>query len=143
MARIKGLKGGKTNITVSYGGKSATFSNFTVNKKTVTFSAPTLRTVSKYNGNGQALINSGSCTTGGTMYYYVSTSSSTPSWNDGSGWSTSLPTGKNALGADNAAPSKIVQREINSTYPFCICFFLVFYTYPYHIMMWFLYLFLC
>ena len=26
-----------------------------------------------------------------------------------------LPTGKNALGADNAAPSKIVQREINST----------------------------
>ena len=77
MARIKGLKGGKTNITVSYGGKSATFSNFTVNKKTVTFSAPTLRSVSKYNGNGQALINSGSCTTGGTMYYYVSTSNST------------------------------------------------------------------
>ena len=34
MARIKGLKDGKTNITVSYGGKSATFSNFTVNKAT-------------------------------------------------------------------------------------------------------------
>ena len=28
MACIKGLKGGKTNITVSYGGKSVTFSNF-------------------------------------------------------------------------------------------------------------------
>ena len=95
MARIKGLKGGKTNITVSYGGKSATFSNFTVNKKTVTFSAPTLRSVSKYNGNGQALINSGSCTTGGTMYYYVSTSSSTPTFNTGS-WTTTVPSKTNA-----------------------------------------------
>ena len=52
MASITGLKGGTTNITVSYGGKTATYSNFTVNKKTVTFSAPTLRSVSKYNGNG-------------------------------------------------------------------------------------------
>ena len=95
MARIKGLKDGKTNITVSYGGKSATFSNFTVNKKTVTFSAPTLRSVSKYNGNGQALINSGSCTTGGTMYYYVSTSSSTPTFNTGS-WTTTVPSKTNA-----------------------------------------------
>ena len=95
MALITGLKGGTTNITVSYGGKSATFSNFTVNKKTVTFSAPTLRSVSKYNGNGQALINSGSCTTGGTMYYYVSTSSSTPTFNTGS-WTTTVPSKTNA-----------------------------------------------
>ena len=68
MAIITGLKGGTTNITVSYGGKTATFSNFTVKKKTVTFTVPTLKSVSKYNGNEQVLINSGSCTAGGTMY---------------------------------------------------------------------------
>ena len=54
-----------------------------------------MRSVSKYNGNGQALINSGSCTTGGTMYYYVSTSSSTPTFNTGS-WTTTVPSKTNA-----------------------------------------------
>lgn len=90
MARIKGLKGGKTNITVSYGGKSATFSNFTVNKKTVTITVPTLKSVSPYTGSEQVLINEGSCTTGGTMYYYVSTSSSTPTFSVNK-WTTTAP----------------------------------------------------
>ena len=90
MAIIKGLKGGTTNITVSYGGKSATFSDFTVIKKTVTITAPTLKSVSPYTGSEQVLINEGSCTTGGTMYYYVSTSSSTPTFSI-SNWTTTAP----------------------------------------------------
>lgn len=95
MALITGLKGGTTNITVSYGGKTATFSNFTVNKKTVTFSAPTLKTVSPYTRSSQTLVNTGSCTTGGTMYYYVSTSSSTPTFS-ASSWTTTAPSKINA-----------------------------------------------
>ena len=92
MALITGLKGGTTNITVSYGGKSATLSNFTVIKKTVTvtITAPTLKSVSPYTGSEQVLINEGSCTTGGTMYYYVSTSSSTPTFSV-SKWTTTAP----------------------------------------------------
>ena len=92
MALITGLKGGTTNITVSYGGKSATLSNFTVIKKTVTvtITAPTLKSVSPYTGSEQVLINEGSCTTGGTMYYYVSTSSSTPTFST-SEWTTTAP----------------------------------------------------
>ena len=92
MAIIKGLKGGTTDITVSYGGKSATFSDFTVIKKTVTvtITAPTLKSVSPYTGSEQVLINEGSCTTGGTMYYYVSTSSSTPTFST-SEWTTTAP----------------------------------------------------
>ena len=92
MALITGLKGGTTNITVSYGGKSATLSNFTVIKKTVTvtITAPTLKSVSPYTGSEQVLINEGSCTTGGTMYYYVSTSSSTPTFSVKK-WTTTAP----------------------------------------------------
>ena len=90
MAIIKGLKSGTTNITVSYGGKSATLSDFIVNKRTVTFSAPTLKSVSPYTGSEQVLINEGSCTTGGTMYYYVSTSSSTPTFST-TKWTTTAP----------------------------------------------------
>ena len=96
MALITGLKGGTTNITVSYGGQTTTVSNFTVNKKTVTFTAPTLKSVSAYNGNGQALINSGSCTTGGTMYYYVSTSATAPTSFSTTTWSTTVPSKTNA-----------------------------------------------
>ena len=90
MAIIKGLKSGTTNITVSYGGKSATLSDFIVNKRTVTFSAPTLKSVSPYTGSEQVLIDEGSCTTGGTMYYYVSTSSSTPTFST-TKWTTTAP----------------------------------------------------
>ena len=96
MAIITGLKGGTTNITVSYGGKTATFSNFTVKKKTVTFTVPTLKSVSKYNGNEQVLINSGSCTAGGTMYYYVSTSATAPTSFSTTTWSTTVPSKKDA-----------------------------------------------
>lgn len=95
MALITGLKGGTTNITVSYGGKTTTVSNFTVNKKTVTFSAPTLKSVSAYTRSSQTLVNAGSCTTGGTMYYYVSTSSSTPTFSVSS-WTTTVPSKTNA-----------------------------------------------
>ena len=95
MALITGLKGGTTNITVSYGGQTATVSNFTVNKKTVTFTAPTLKSVSAYTRSSQTLVNEGSCTTGGTMYYYVSTSSSTPTFSTSS-WTTTVPSKTNA-----------------------------------------------
>ena len=95
MALITGLKGGTTNITVSYGGKTTTVSNFTVNKKTVTFSAPTLKSVSAYTRSSQTLVKAGSCTTGGTMYYYVSTSSSTPTFSVSS-WTTTVPSKKDA-----------------------------------------------
>lgn len=95
MAIITGLKGGTTNITVSYGGKTATFSNFTVKKKTVTFTAPTLKSVEPYTRSPQTLVNAGSCTTGGTMYYYVSTSSSTPTFS-ASSWTTTVPSKTNA-----------------------------------------------
>lgn len=90
MALITGLKSGTTNITVSYGGKSVTLSDFIVKKRTVTFSAPTLKSVSPYTGSEQVLINEGSCTTGGTMYYYVSTSSSTPTFSVNK-WTTTAP----------------------------------------------------
>ena len=95
MALITGLKGGTTNITVSYGGQTTTVSNFTVNKKTVTFTAPTLKSVSAYTRSSQTLVKAGSCTTGGTMYYYVSTSSSTPTFSVSS-WTTTVPSKKDA-----------------------------------------------
>lgn len=95
MAIITGLKGGTTNITVSYGGKTATFSNFTVKKKTVTFTVPTLKSVEPYTRSPQTLVNAGSCTPGGIMYYYVSTSSSTPVFSTSS-WTISIPSKINA-----------------------------------------------
>ena len=96
MAIITGLKGGTTNITVSYGGKTATFSNFTVKKKTVTFTVPTLKSVEPYTMSSQILVNAGSCTTGGTIYYYVSTSGSTPTFNTSGSWTTTVPSKINA-----------------------------------------------
>lgn len=96
MAIITGLKGGTTNITVSYGGKTATFSNFTVKKKTVTFTAPTLKSVEPYTRSPQTLVNAGSCTTGGTMYYYVSTSATAPTSFSATTWSTTVPSKKDA-----------------------------------------------
>ena len=96
MAIITGLKGGTTNITVSYGGKTATFSNFTVKKKTVTFTVPTLKSVVAYTRSPQTLVNAGSCTAGGTMYYYVSTSATAPTSFSTTTWSTTVPSKTNA-----------------------------------------------
>ena len=78
--------------------------NNTINKRTVTVTTvPTYVSAgltydgtNNTDGSDQTLITAGACGTGGVMYYYVSTSSSTPSWSSGSGWSTSLPTGKDA-----------------------------------------------
>ena len=78
--------------------------NNTINKRTVTVKVEpkyvpeglTYNGTNNTNGSDQTLITAGQCDDGGVMYYYVSTSSSTPSWNNGSGWSTSLPTGKDA-----------------------------------------------
>lgn len=90
--------GNYTEVSPKQGG------NNTINKRTVTVTTvPTYVSAgltydgtNNTNGSDQTLITAGACGTGGVMYYYVSTSSSTPSWNGGSGWSTSLPTGKNA-----------------------------------------------
>lgn len=80
--------------------------NNTINKRTVTVTTvPTYVSAgltydgtNNTNGSDQTLITAGACGTGGVMYYYVSTSPSTPSWSSASdsGWSTSLPTGKDA-----------------------------------------------
>lgn len=80
--------------------------NNTINKRPVTVTTvPTYVSAgltydgtNNTNGSDQTLITAGACGTGGVMYYYVSTSSSTPSWSSASdsGWSTSLPTGKDA-----------------------------------------------
>ena len=68
----------------------------TVSKITVTPTAPTLTTGTlTYNGSAKTLANAGSCTTGGTMYYYVSTSSTAPSFST-STWKTSIDTATNA-----------------------------------------------
>lgn len=80
--------------------------NNTINKRTVTVTKEpkyvpeglTYNGTNNTNGSDQTLIGAGTCGAGGVMYYYVSTSPSTPSWSSASdsGWSTSLPTGKNA-----------------------------------------------
>lgn len=64
-------------------------------KRTVYITAPTLVSGTlTYNGSAQNIANAGSCSTGGTMYYYVSTSSTAPTVTSGSapgtGWSTTL-----------------------------------------------------
>ena len=78
--------------------------NNTINKRTVTVTKEpkyvpeglTYNGSNNTNGTDQILIGAGACGAGGVMYYHVSTSPSTPSWNGGSGWSTDLPTGKDA-----------------------------------------------
>ena len=90
--------GNYTEVSPKQGG------NNTINKRTVTVTTvPTYVSAgltydgtNNTNGSDQTLITAGACGTGGVMYYYVSTSPSTPSWNGGSDWSTSLPTGKDA-----------------------------------------------
>jgi hypothetical protein len=68
----------------------------TVSKRTVTVTAPVIKTDSiKYTGNNQSLLSgNGSCTAGGTMYYYVSTSSTAPTSFSTTSWSTSAPSKK-------------------------------------------------
>ena len=79
---------GTATITVTaaadanYNEATATFTATTVDKSTPTFSAPTAKSLT-YNGSAQTLINAGS-TSDGTMYYSLT---------NGSGWSTTLPTG--------------------------------------------------
>lgn len=96
-----GATGGNyTEVSPKQGG------NNTINKRTVTVTTvPTYVSAgltydgtNNTNGSDQTLITAGACGTGGVMYYYVSTSPSTPSWSSASdsGWSTSLPTGKDA-----------------------------------------------
>ena len=92
--------GNYTEVSPKQGG------NNTINKRPVTVTTvPTYVSAgltydgtNNTNGSDQTLITAGACSTGGVMYYYVSTSPSTPSWSSASdsGWSTSLPTGKNA-----------------------------------------------
>ena len=60
----------------------------TINKVAPTVTAPTLKSAQTYTGSALAYVNAGSVT-GGTMYYYGSTSSTTPT----SITSTSIPTG--------------------------------------------------
>ena len=59
---------------------------FTINPVAATVTAPTARTNLTYNGSSQALCTAGSCT-GGTLRY---------STNNGSSWTTTVPTATNA-----------------------------------------------
>lgn len=88
---------GTTTITVTaaqtnqYNQATKTYS-ITCSKRTVTPTAPTLTTGAlTYNGSAKTLANAGSCTAGGTMYYYVSTSSTAPTFST-STWKTSIDT---------------------------------------------------
>ena len=64
----------------------------TVSKRTVTPTAPTLTTGTlTYNGVAKTLANVGSTTDGGTMYYYVGTSNTAPTFST-STWKTSIDT---------------------------------------------------
>ena len=75
-----------------------------VNKRTVTITAPTYNSATlTYNGSEQTICSGGSCTTGGTMYYYTSKDSSTaPTVTAGSapgtGWSTTATIKKTDAG---------------------------------------------
>ena len=64
-----------------------------VNARTVTITAPTFNSNTlTYTGSPQTILNvAGSCTTGGVMYYYKSTSSTKPSFS-ASNWTTTAPT---------------------------------------------------
>ena len=88
------IKSGSTDTTANY---NITYVNgtLTVTKQAVTITAPALTdgTIT-YNGENQYLSSTGS-TSAGTIYYYVSTSSTTPTFST-STWSTSRPTGQNA-----------------------------------------------
>ena len=88
------IKSGSTDTTANY---DITYVNgtLTVSQKPVTITAPTLTTGTiTYNGENQYLSSAGS-TSAGTIYYYVSTSPTTPTFST-STWSISRPIGQNA-----------------------------------------------
>jgi len=88
------IKSGSTTTTANY---DITYVNgtLTVTKQSVTITAPALTSGTiTYNGENQYLSSAGS-TSAGTIYYYVSTSSTEPTFST-STWSTSRPTGQNA-----------------------------------------------
>ena len=68
-----------------------------VSQRTVTVTAPTIKTDTiRYTGSSQLLLSAnGSCTKGGTMYYYVSTSATAPTSFSTTTWSTSAPSQTN------------------------------------------------
>ena len=69
---------------------------YTIGQRTVTITAPTVNSsILTYNGGGQNLLaTAGSCSAGGTMYWYSSnptTSATTPNFNINSGWTKTVP----------------------------------------------------
>ena len=82
------ITSGSTNVTSNY---DITYVNgkLTITQRSVTITAPQfVKTGLTYNGSNQTVASGGSCTTGGTMYYYISTTNSIPTFNANT-WSTS------------------------------------------------------
>ena len=82
------IKSGSTTVTDNY---DITYVNgkLTITQRSVTITAPQfVNTGLTYNGSNQTVASGGSCTAGGTMYYYISTTNSTPTFNANT-WSTS------------------------------------------------------
>lgn len=82
------ITSGSTNVTSNY---DITYVNgkLTITQRSVTITAPQfVKAGLTYNGSNQTVASGGSCTTGGTMYYYISTTNSTPTFNVNT-WSTS------------------------------------------------------
>ena len=86
---------GKADASTNYNSVSQKYlTTVTISKRAVTITAPTFVSGTlTYNGSAQTVASGGSCTSGGTMYYYISTSSTAPTVTAGSapgtGWSTS------------------------------------------------------
>ena len=83
------IKSGTTDVTDNY---NITYVNgsIVITARTVTVTAPEFNPdILTYNGEEQLIFLEGSCTAGGTMYYYVSTSNSTPTFST-STWDTSI-----------------------------------------------------
>ena len=85
---------------------SATASKaITINQRTVTITAPTVNSSTlTYSGSAQNLLaTAGSCSAGGTMYWYSSnpsTSSTAPTFSTSSGWTTTAPTSTSYKGTN-------------------------------------------
>ena len=82
------ITSGSTDVTSNY---DITYVNgkLTITQRSVTIKAPQfVKTGLTYNGSDQTVASGGSCTTGGTMYYYISTTNSAPTFNANT-WSTS------------------------------------------------------
>jgi hypothetical protein len=81
------IKSGSTDVTDNY---NITYVNGTlkVTARTVSVTAPAFVTGNlEYDGSNKTVASGGSCGTGGTMYYYISTTNSTPTFST-STWST-------------------------------------------------------